>query len=157
MLRNALRNHFSPRETTSILRVSLRHRKRKPNESLVELARELRLLTTRVYPAAHGDAVDDIARDAFVDALDDVTKAKVLDADPANLEAAQCKALLVEANLKRNVHHHDSTTTHAGEGGDKHPGGYESQTFRSAPEVVPGAPAPEPSNSTIFHNTHTTT
>ena len=103
MLRNALRNHFSPREISSVLRVSLRHRKRKSNECLVKLERELRLLPSRTYPAAHADMVDDIARDAFTDALDNVAKEKVLDADPANLEAAQRKALLVKANIKKNA------------------------------------------------------
>ena len=97
MLRNALRNHFSPRKISSVLRVSLRHRKRKPNECLVKLARELRLLTSCAYPAAHADVVDNI------DALDNVTKEKVLDADSANLEAAQRKALLVEVNMKKNA------------------------------------------------------
>ena len=91
MLRNALRNHFSPRENSSVLRVSLCHRKRKPNEFLVKLARELRLLRPRAYPAAHADVVDDIARIAFLDTLDDVMEEKVLDADPASLEAAQRK------------------------------------------------------------------
>ena len=69
----------------------------------MKLARELRLLTSGAYPAAHADVVDDIARDPFTDALDNVTIEKVLDADPANLEAAQRKALLVEANMKKNA------------------------------------------------------
>ena len=69
----------------------------------MKLARELRLLTSRAYSAAHADVVDDIAWDAFIDTLDDVTKGKVLDTDPATLEAAQRKALLVEANMKKNA------------------------------------------------------
>ena len=93
VLQDAVRNQFSPREQkdASVIRVSLRHRKRKPNERLVKLAQELRLLTTRAYPAAPPDVVEDIAGDAFIDTLGSLTKEKVLDAYPANLEAAQRK------------------------------------------------------------------
>jgi len=44
-LRTALVDHFQPEENRATFKVSLRHRRRKPNESLLKLATDIKLLT----------------------------------------------------------------------------------------------------------------
>ena len=101
-LRTVLVDHFLPKENSSLFRVKLRHRRRSPNECLVKLATDIRLMTARAYPSATSEVIDDIAKEAFIDALDPPIKDKVIDFDPQTLDAAQRRALVVETNLQKS-------------------------------------------------------
>ena len=94
---DALQNRFSPVERQSVHRAALRSRRRKPDEDLSELADDVLLLAGRSYPAMDSDALDQLALEAFLDALDVQLRRRVRDADPETLNAAVSRALVLDA------------------------------------------------------------
>ena len=94
---DALQNRFSPVERQSVHRAALRSRRRKPDEDLSELADDVLLLAGRSYPAMDSDALDQLALEALLDALDVQLRRRVRDADPETLNAAVSRALVVDA------------------------------------------------------------
>ena len=91
---DALQNRFSPVERQSVHRAALRSRRRKPDEDLSELADNVLLLTGRSYSCIDSDALDQLALEAFLDALDVQLRRRVRDADPENLNAAVSRAVV---------------------------------------------------------------
>ena len=65
-----LRRRFGTREMQEKYRIEARHRKRKPNESLPELAQEMERIVRLAYPGCDTHAHDMLSRDHFIDALD---------------------------------------------------------------------------------------
>ena len=94
---DALQNRFSPVERQSVHRAALRSRRRKPDEDLSELADDVLLLAGRAYPGMDSDALDQLALEAFLDALDVQLRRRVRDADPETLNAAVSRALVLDA------------------------------------------------------------
>ena len=94
---DALQNRFSPVERQSVHRAALRSRRRKPDEDLSELADDVLLLAGRAYPGMDSDALNQLALDAFLDALDVQLRRRVRDADPETLNAAVSRALVLDA------------------------------------------------------------
>ena len=94
---DALQNRFSPVERQSVHRAALRSRRRKPDEDLSELADDVLLLAGRAYPGMDSDALDQLALEAFLDALDVQLRRRVRDADPDTLNAAVSRALVLDA------------------------------------------------------------
>ena len=96
---DALQNPFSPVERQSVHRAALRHssRRQKPDEDLSEIADDVLLLAGGSYPSMDSDALDQLALEAFLDALDVQLRRRVRDADPENLNAAVSRALVLDA------------------------------------------------------------
>ena len=121
LLRSTLLHRFLPVQYRALRRTELRTRRLQPNESLSGLADDIHITASRAYPDGNDALLNDLAKDAFIDSLDDQLRAKVLDAEPSDLGAALRRAMVAEANLKRlasqtlpaaAVKHPSSTRTH---------------------------------------------
>ena len=96
--KTALAQAFLPKERVDLYKAEFRTRRREPGESLSELAGTLRKLGRLAYPTAGEDVIDQLAKDQFIDALDDrETRLKVREGIPATLDAAVSRALQIEA------------------------------------------------------------
>ena len=93
----ALQNRFSPVERQSVHRAALRARRRKPDEDLSELADYILLLVGRAYPGMAADALDSLALEAFLDAIDPSLRMRVRDNEPGTLNNALSRALVLDA------------------------------------------------------------
>ena len=82
----------------ALRRTELRTRRRQPNESLSALADDIHITASRAYPDGNDALINDLAKDIFINSLDDQLHAKVLDSE---LGAALRRAMVAEANLKR--------------------------------------------------------
>ena len=99
-----LRMRFSPTERASVHRATLRARRRRPDESLAELADDISLLVARAYPdLTDTGTIDQLALDAFVDSLDPQLKRRVRDADPSTLAGAVRRALVLDRPTTRPI------------------------------------------------------
>ncbi|KAL3881924.1 hypothetical protein ACJMK2_028310 [Sinanodonta woodiana] len=67
----ALASRFEPDNQSELYRLEMKHRQRKRGESLNELAQEVKRLTNKAYPAAPVVVREQLARDCFLDALND--------------------------------------------------------------------------------------
>ena len=89
---------FDPAGRTELYRVQLKNRQRKPNESLTELADDIRLLVERVMGELPISSREKMARDYFIDALTDgESRTRVLQMRTYNLEEAVAAAIELEA------------------------------------------------------------
>ena len=68
-----LRARHGNREQHEKFRVELKYRRRKVGESQQELSHDIERLATRAYPRVPHDVRDTLARDAFIEALDNRT------------------------------------------------------------------------------------
>ncbi|KAL3841725.1 hypothetical protein ACJMK2_019831 [Sinanodonta woodiana] len=68
---SALASRFEPDNQSELYRLEMKHRQRKRGESLNELAQEVKRLTNKAYPAAPVGVREQLARDCFLDALND--------------------------------------------------------------------------------------
>ena len=94
----ALQARFDPVGRHELHRVELRNRQRKANESLSELADDIRIMVERVYPDLAAAARDRMAKDHFIDALNDSeTRTRVLQMRTATLDEALAAAVELEA------------------------------------------------------------
>ena len=93
----ALQNRFSPVERQSVHRAALRARRRRPDEDLSELADDILLLVGRAYPGMGAEALDSLALEAFLDAIDPSLRRRVRDNDPGTLNNALSRALVLDA------------------------------------------------------------
>ena len=110
-LRAALQARFLPPERVSLHRTELRTRRRQRGEPLSSLADDILLLAARAYPDAdvNGQAlVQQIALDAFVDALDDSLRRRVREREPANVQEALRRALTLECMDQSEQSRHPS-------------------------------------------------
>ena len=80
----------------------MRSHRRKPDEDLSELSDDVLLLTGRSYPGIDSEALDQLALEAFLDALDVQLRRRVRDADPENLNAAVSRALVLDEADRRS-------------------------------------------------------
>ncbi|KAJ8020649.1 hypothetical protein HOLleu_40299 [Holothuria leucospilota] len=95
---NALSRRFDPAHQTEVFRIQLKNRNRKKDETLPELAQEIRRLSRQAYPAAPSEVQALMSKDHFVDALDDSdVRLAVYQARLRNLDEALRVALEMEA------------------------------------------------------------
>ena len=94
----ALQARFDPVGRHELHRVELRNRQRRANETLSELADDIRIMVERVYPDLVIAARDRMAKDHFIDALNDSEmRTRVLQMRTATLEEALAAAVELEA------------------------------------------------------------
>jgi len=70
-MKQKLRYHFGAKEQQEKFRLELRYRRRKTTETLQELATGVEKLVQLGYPGGDPGLLDILARDGFIDALDD--------------------------------------------------------------------------------------
>ena len=94
----ALQNRFDPVSRTELLRIQLKNRVRGQSESLAELADSIRMLVERVYGDLPLQARDKMARDHFIDALNDGDiRMRVLQARTGTLQETVNMSMELEA------------------------------------------------------------
>jgi len=64
-----LRRRYGSREQQEKFRTELKYRRRKPGESLQELAQDVERITILAYPAANATMRDLLSKDAFIGSL----------------------------------------------------------------------------------------
>ena len=95
---SALNKRFHPDNQSQLYKVQLRTRRRKNKETLPELGQAIRRLTSLAYPEAPSQLIDTLAKDQFIEALEDgETRVKVYHAKPTNLDEAVCLAIELDA------------------------------------------------------------
>jgi hypothetical protein len=94
-----LRARYGSAGQKELFVAQLRARRRRPNETLADLHRDVRRLMALAYPDNSGTTLyEEIAKSHFVSALNDrVLELKVLERDPADLDAAYLLAVRLEA------------------------------------------------------------
>ncbi|KAJ8050192.1 hypothetical protein HOLleu_03295 [Holothuria leucospilota] len=98
LLTEALSRRFSPSHQTEIFRIQLKNRIRKKEESLPQLAQEVRRLARQAYPSAPPQLLGFLCKDHLLDALDDQDlRLGVYHMGPGSLEEALKAALEMEA------------------------------------------------------------
>ena len=108
VLRQALIERFQPSCQVESYKALLRTRVRKPDEELQNLAEEVSRLVRLSYPNADGGTVDTVAKDRFIECLEDAElRHWIYQKDPENLTAAVQRGVQAEAYLKseRNKTH----------------------------------------------------
>ena len=83
-------------------KVELRSRKRKEGESLPSLFAEIRSLLTEAYPGVHGEILDDLGKDAFLNALEKRLRNRVRERYPRTMSQALSVAMLLEGIDRSN-------------------------------------------------------
>ena len=97
-LKDALREKFVPKERVELHKAEFRARHREREEKLPDLASSLRRLVSRAYPEAVPDLQDSLAKDQFIDALEDrEIRMKLRESGPKTLDEAVSRALQIEA------------------------------------------------------------
>ena len=97
-LKEALREKFVPKERVELHKAEFRARHRKRDEKLPDLASSLSRLVSRAYPEAVPDLKDSLAKDQFIDALEDrEIRVKLRESGPKTLDEAVSRALQIEA------------------------------------------------------------
>ena len=97
----ALRRKFGHHQQADVYRARLKARVRARGETLPQLALEVETLVRRAYPAAPEDMVSVLARDHFLDALQDRDlQLYVKQAHPGDVQEALARALELEAFLR---------------------------------------------------------
>jgi len=88
-----LRKRFGSRGMEERFQTELRCRRRKRDETIRELAQDIRRLLTLAYPGEQSRVIEHIGRDAFLAALDDPEfELKIRERDPSDLDTAVCLA-----------------------------------------------------------------
>ena len=92
-----LRSRYGSREQQEKFRVQLRHRKRKENESLQELAEDIERLVTLAFPKVDANTRDTLGSEAFINSLDNPALIfKVREKEPERLNEAVTLATKLE-------------------------------------------------------------
>lgn len=100
-LSEALQRRFGHRHQAEVYRAQLKKRVRQKDETLSQLAQDVEGLVRRSYPTAAEDMTTVLARDAFVDALQNhQLQIYVKQAHPGDLQVALARAMEFEAFLK---------------------------------------------------------
>ncbi|KAJ8031464.1 hypothetical protein HOLleu_24660 [Holothuria leucospilota] len=98
---NALSRRFDPAHQTEVFRIQLKNQTKRKEESLPEQAQEIRRLTRQAYPGAPSEVQGLMAKDHFMDALDDPeVRLAVYQARPRTLDEALRVSLEMEAFQK---------------------------------------------------------
>jgi len=97
-LTTMLRSRFSGTRQADKCKMDLKLRRRRPGETLSVLHRDIHRLMVLAYPTLPRDARESIARDCFLDALDEPDLAlKVRERTPADLDDALAVTMRLEA------------------------------------------------------------
>ena len=97
-LKEALREKFVPKEWVELHKAEFRARHREREEKLPDLASSLRRLVSQAYPEAVPDLQDSLAKDQFIDAVEDrEIQMKLQESCPKTLDEAVSRALQIEA------------------------------------------------------------
>ena len=97
----SLESRFDPLGRKELHRAQLRNRRRKPSESLVEMAEEVRQLVEKVYADLPEDSRDRMGRDHFLDALlDSEIRTRIIQMRTSSLDEAVAAAVELEALYK---------------------------------------------------------
>ena len=99
-LKKQLSLHFGPSANTDQYTIEFRHRRRRTNESLPELAQALRRLAARAYPDMPLASRNQLTVEQFKDAVDGELRAAIFRAKPTSLESAVSAAVEMEGYLK---------------------------------------------------------
>ena len=103
-LKRALREKFVPKERIELHKAEFRARRRERDEKLPDLASSLRRLVGKAYPEAIPDLQDSLAKDQFIDALEDrEIRMKIRESGPKTLDEAVSRALQIESRTKRSL------------------------------------------------------
>ena len=97
-LKRVLRLKFVPAERVELHKAEFRARHRDRDEKLSVLASSLRRLVGKAYPEAAPELQDNLAKDQFIDALEDrEIRIKLRESGPKTLDEAVSRALQIEA------------------------------------------------------------
>ena len=102
-LKNALTQNFNPPQKLHLYMAELKARKRKPQESLVDLGRDIARLTRLAYPTADPVTRETIGINAFLDSLPGPAieiRLHVIKGHPATLQEAIAYAMEVDVILE---------------------------------------------------------
>ncbi len=109
-----LRCRFGNQNQTERFRAELKARRRRPGETLQKLYQEICKLMALAYPGQSNEMSDVIAKDAFVDALDDSKlRREILIQQPQDIDAALAVASRLEAYDKSSDERLDMETGYA--------------------------------------------
>jgi hypothetical protein len=94
----ALKNRFQPDNQAELYRAQMKNRLRKRAESLSELSHDVKRLVRFAYPAAAEEVREHLARDCFIDSLNNSDMEwAVFQGKPASVDAAMKLAVEFEA------------------------------------------------------------
>ena len=97
-LKTALREKFVPKERVKLHKAEFRARHRERDKKFPDLASTLRRLVSQAYPEAVPDLQDSLAKDQFIDALEDrEIRMKLRESGPKTLDEAVSRTLQIEA------------------------------------------------------------
>ena len=119
ILINKLKERYGSQNQNVIFRTELQSRTRKIGETIPELAQNIKKLTLMAYPNATKEFTDTLARDHFIEAINDETlRMKLREADPHTLSEATQIATRFEAyktaeNRRKQSFHVSSGRTEA--------------------------------------------
>ena len=95
---SALQNRFGTANRAEVYRAQLKNRVRQRNETIPELAQNIRKLTRQAYPGANSDLIDTLALDHFIDSLlDSETRLRLRECSPKTIQEAETLAVKLEA------------------------------------------------------------
>lgn len=93
-----LKNRFGVINQAQRFRAELCSRRCKPDESLQKLYQDISRLMTLAYPGPTSELSEIVARDAFLDALNDHSlRTRIMEKEPSNLDEALKMASRLEA------------------------------------------------------------
>ena len=96
-----LQRRFGQEEQSKIYLLELRARRRRPHESLKDLAQAIRDLAGKAYPRIPREYREEITKEAFLEAVDDTdVRNAIFRSDTASLDDAVKAALEAEAFVK---------------------------------------------------------
>jgi len=97
-LKTALREKFVPQERVKLHKAEFRAPRREKDEKLTDLSGSLRRMVRKAYPEAADGLQDSLARDQFIDALEDrEMRLKLRESGPKTLDEVVSRALQTEA------------------------------------------------------------
>ena len=95
---SALQSRFGTVNRAEVYRAQLKNRVRQRNETIPELAQNIRKLTRQAYPGANSDLIDTLALDHFIDSLlDSETRLRFRECSPKNIQEVETLAVKLEA------------------------------------------------------------
>ncbi len=98
---SALQNRFQNPHLQNLHRVQLSNRKRRENESMLQLGEDMKRLARLAYPLMTETVRDELTMEFFINSLDDVdTRWKIRQCRPKSTEEAVCYATELDSFLR---------------------------------------------------------